>query len=45
MKKYIIPIQFIVILFGLSFSGYAEQPNEKIINSLGMELVLIKPGP
>jgi len=44
MKKYIIPIQFIVVLFGLSFSGYAEQPKERIINSLGMEFVLIKSG-
>lgn len=44
MKKYIIPIQLILVLFGLSFSGYAEQPKEPIINSLGMEFVLIKPG-
>ncbi|MBW2584237.1 MAG: formylglycine-generating enzyme family protein [Deltaproteobacteria bacterium] len=44
MKKYIIPIQFIVVLFGLSFICYAEQPKERVINSLGMEFVLIKPG-
>ena len=44
MKKYIIPIQFIVIFLALVLSGYAEQPKERITNSLGMEFVLIKPG-
>ena len=44
MKKYIIPIQFIVVMIVLVFNGYAEQFEEKITNSLGMELVLIQPG-
>ena len=44
MRKLIIPIQFIVIMVSLAFNGYAEQPREKITNSLGMEFVLIKPG-
>ena len=44
MKKYIIPIQFIVIFLAFVLSGYAEQPKERITNSLGMEFVLIKPG-
>ena len=44
MRKFIIPIQFIVVMLSLAFSGYAEQPKEKITNSLGIELVLIQPG-
>jgi formylglycine-generating enzyme required for sulfatase activity len=44
MRKFIIPIQFIVVMLSLTFSGYAEEPKEKITNSLGMELVLIQPG-
>ena len=44
MRKFIIPIQFIVVMLSLAFSGYAEEPKEKITNSLGMELLLIQPG-
>jgi formylglycine-generating enzyme required for sulfatase activity len=44
MRKLIIPIQFIMVMIALVFNGYAEQPKEKITNSLGMELVLIQPG-
>ncbi len=49
MRKFIIPIQFILVQFilvmlSLAFSSYAEEPKEKIKNSLGMEFVLIKPG-
>jgi formylglycine-generating enzyme required for sulfatase activity len=44
MRKLIIPIQFIVVMGCLAFNGYAEQPEERITNSLGMEFVLIKPG-
>jgi len=44
MRKLIIPIQFIMVMGCLAFNGYAEQPKEKITNSLGMEFVLIKPG-
>jgi formylglycine-generating enzyme required for sulfatase activity len=44
MRKIIIPIQFIMVIGCLAFNGYAEQPKERITNSLGMELVLIKPG-
>ena len=44
MRKFIIPIQFIVVMLSLAFSGYAEEPKERITNSLGMEFVLIKPG-
>ncbi len=44
MKKYIISVQFIVIFFALVLSAYAEQPKEKITNSLGMAFVLIQPG-
>ena len=44
MRKFIIPIQFIVIMASLAFNGYAEQPKERITNSLGMAFVLIKPG-
>jgi len=44
MRKLIIPIQFIMIMGCLAFNGYAEQPKERITNSLGMEFVLIKSG-
>jgi len=49
MRKLIIPIQcvlvqFILVMLCLAFSSYAEEPKEKIKNSLGMEFVLIKPG-
>jgi formylglycine-generating enzyme required for sulfatase activity len=44
MRKLIIPIQFIMVMGCLVFNGYAEQPKEKLTNSLGMEFVLIKPG-
>ncbi|MCP3863459.1 MAG: SUMF1/EgtB/PvdO family nonheme iron enzyme [Aestuariibacter sp.] len=44
MRKFIIIIQFIVAMLSLAFSGYAEEPKEKIKNSVGMEFVLIKPG-
>ena len=44
MRKFIVPIQFIVIMASLAFNAYAEQPRERITTSLGMELVLIKPG-
>jgi|APCOG7522876152_1049122.scaffolds.fasta_scaffold15171_2 formylglycine-generating enzyme required for sulfatase activity len=44
MRKLIIPIQFIMVMVALVFNGYAEQPKEKITNTLGMELVLIQPG-
>jgi formylglycine-generating enzyme required for sulfatase activity len=33
-----------MIMGCLAFNGYAEQPKERITNSLGMEFVLIKPG-
>jgi hypothetical protein len=38
MRKLIIPIQFIMVMGCLAFNGYAEQPKERITNSLGMEL-------
>jgi formylglycine-generating enzyme required for sulfatase activity len=44
MRKLIIPIQLIIFVLSLSFSGYAQAPKERIKNSLGMEFVLIKPG-
>lgn len=44
MRKFIIPIQFIVVMLSLALSGYAEEPKERIKNSLGMEFVLIQPG-
>jgi formylglycine-generating enzyme required for sulfatase activity len=44
MRKIIIPIEFIMVMGCLVFSGYAEQHKERITNSLGMEFVLIKPG-
>ena len=46
MKKYIIPIQFIMVLVLvlLTLSGHAEQPKAKISNSLGMEFFIIEPG-
>ena len=44
MRKYIISIQFIVVILSLALSVYAEQPKERLKNSLGMEFVLIKPG-
>jgi len=44
MRKLIIPIQFIVVMASLAFNGYAEQPKERITNSLGKAFVLIKPG-
>ncbi len=44
MRKLIVPIQFIVIMASLAFNAYAEQPRERITTSLGMELVLIRPG-
>ena len=44
MRKIIIPIEFIMVMGCLVFSGYAEQHKERITNSLGMEFILIKPG-
>ena len=44
MRKFIIPIQFMVVMLSLAFSGYAEEPGERIENSLGMEFVLIESG-
>jgi hypothetical protein len=44
MRKLIIPIQFILVIGGLAFNGYAEQPKERITNSLGMQFVFIKRG-
>ena len=44
MRKFIIPVLFIVVMLSLAFSAYAEEPKERIKNSLGMEFVLIKPG-
>ena len=44
MRKFIIPTQIIVVLFGLVLAGYAEQPTKKFENTLGMEFVLIQPG-
>ncbi len=44
MRKLIIPIQFIIVIGCLAVNSYAEQPGEKITNSIGMEFVLIKPG-
>jgi hypothetical protein len=35
MRKLIIPVQFIVIMASLALNGYAEQPKERITNSLG----------
>ena len=43
MRKLIIPLQFIAVMLSLAFIGYAEEPKERISNSLGMEFVLIKP--
>ncbi len=45
MRKLIIAVQFIMVMVAFVFNSYAEQPKEKITNSLGMELVLIQPGP
>ena len=44
MRKFIIPIQILLMTGSLAFNGYAEQPKQKITNSLGMEFVLVKPG-
>jgi formylglycine-generating enzyme required for sulfatase activity len=44
MRKFIVPVQFIVVMLSLAFSGYAEEPKKRIKNSVGMEFVLIKPG-
>ena len=44
MKKLIIPVQLLMIVVALVFNSYAEQSQEKITNSLGMELILIQPG-
>jgi len=44
MRKYIIPIQIIVVMATLTFSVYAEAPKERFTNSLGMAFVLVKPG-
>jgi len=44
MRKFIIPIQLIMVILSFAFSGYAEEPKERIKNSVGMEFVLIKPG-
>jgi len=44
MKKMIIPVHLMVVMVSLAFSGHAEQPRERITNSLGMEFILIKPG-
>jgi hypothetical protein len=38
MRKLIFPIQFIMVMGCLAFNGYAEQPKERITNSLGMEM-------
>ena len=44
MKKFIIPIQFILVTLSIAFTGYAEEPGERVKNSLGMRFVLIQPG-
>jgi formylglycine-generating enzyme required for sulfatase activity len=44
MRKFIIPIQFVVVIAILAVSGFAEGPKKRIENSVGMEFVLIKPG-
>ena len=44
MRIIIIPILFILIMGSFAFNGHAEQPQERITNSLGIEFVLIKPG-
>ncbi len=44
MRKFIMPVQFIIVMVVFVFNSYAEQPREKITNSLGMEFVLIQPG-
>ena len=44
MRKLIIPIQFIAVMLSLAFNGYAQEPKERIENSLGMTFVLIQPG-
>ena len=44
MSKFIIPIQFIVLILSLAYSGYAQEPGERIRNSIGMEFVRIQPG-
>ena len=33
MRKFIIPIQFIVAMLSLAFSGYAEEPKEERIKN------------
>jgi len=43
MRKLIIPLQFIAVMLSLAFNGYAEEPKERIKNSIGMEFVLIQP--
>ena len=43
MRKLIIPILIVMIVGSLVCNGYAQQPKERITNSLGMEFVLIKP--
>jgi formylglycine-generating enzyme required for sulfatase activity len=44
MKKLIFLIQFIVVISASIFAVYAQQPEEKITNTLGMEFVLIPNG-
>ena len=44
MKKLIFAIQFIVVISASIFFVYAQQPEEKITNTLGMEFVLIPHG-
>jgi formylglycine-generating enzyme required for sulfatase activity len=44
MRKLTISIQFIAVMLSLVFNGYAQEPKERIENSLGMTFVLIQPG-
>ena len=47
MRKSMIPapfIVFILVALGFAFRAGAEEPKERIKNSLGMEFVLIQPG-
>lgn len=44
MRRIIIPMQLAVVFLSVALNGYAQQPVESFINSLGIKFVLIKPG-
>jgi formylglycine-generating enzyme required for sulfatase activity len=44
MRKRMIPIFFMVLALFIAIDSFAEQPKERIKNSIGMEFVMIQPG-